>query len=327
MKAIVQRRFGGPEVLTAEDVPTPEPGAGEVRIEVAAAGVHLLDTAIRRGETGGPYPLPELAMTPGREVAGVVDAVGDEGDREWLGRAVVAHLGMASGGYAERAIAPTEALIPLDSGTDPAAAVAMVGTGRTALAVLAEAAITGEDVVIVTGAAGGMGALLVQAARAAGATVVGLAGGARKVALVRSLGADIAVDYRQEGWGERLAAELGDRSATLLLDGVGGSAARTAFELLRPGGRAVLFGYSSGTPLPLSADDLFARGVSATAAIGPRLLSRPGGIHAFAVQAVAELEAGRLTPLVHPPFPLADAAGAHRALEARETAGKVVLVP
>ncbi len=314
-------------MLTAEDVPAPEPRAGQVRIEVAAAGVHLLDTAIRRGETGGPFPLPELPMTPGREVAGVVGAVGDERDRAWLGRPVVAHLGMASGGYAELAIAPVDALIPLDAGTDPAAAVAMVGTGRTALAVLAEAAVTGEDVVIVTGAAGGMGALLVQAARAAGATVVGLAGGARKVALVRSLGADIAVDYRQDGWGERLAAELGDRAATLLLDGVGGSPARTAFELLRPGGRVVLFGYSSGTPLPLSAEDLFARGVSVTAAIGPRLLSRPGGIYAFAVQAVAELEAGRLAPLVHPPFPLADAAGAHRALEARETAGKVVLVP
>lgn len=327
MKAIVQRRFGGPDVLEVEEVPLPEPGPGRVRIDVAAAGVHLLDTAIRRGETGGPFPPPELPVTPGREVAGVVGAVGDERDRDWLGRRVVAHLGMASGGYAEHAVAPVEALIPLQEQTDPAAAVAMVGTGRTALAVLAEAAITADDVVIVTGAAGGLGALLVQAAHAAGATVAGLAGGERKVELVRAQGADVAVDYRQDGWGERIAAELGDRAPTVLLDGVGGTAARTAFELLRPGGRVVLFGYSSGRALPLTAEDLFARGVSATAAIGPRLLSRPGGIHAFAVEAVAQLEAGRLRPLVHPPFPLADAAEAHRALEARETAGKVVLVP
>ena len=138
-------------------------------------------------------------MTPGREVAGTVDAVGDGVDERWLGRPVVAHLGMASGGYAEQAIVPVDALIELRDGTDPTAAVAMVGTGRTALAVLEEAAVTADDVVVVTGAAGGLGALLVQAAHAAGARVVGLAGGDEKLALVRSLGADLAVDYRRDG--------------------------------------------------------------------------------------------------------------------------------
>lgn len=327
MKAVRQRRFGGPEVLELEEVPDLRPGPGTVRVAVAAAGVHLLDTAIRAGEQGGPYPPPQLPMTPGREVAGTVDAVGDGVDGRWLGRPVVAHLGMASGGYAEQAIVPVDALIELRDGTDPTAAVAMVGTGRTALAVLEEAAVTADDVVVVTGAAGGLGVLLVQAAHAAGARVVGLAGGDEKLALVRSLGADLAVDYRRDGWPAQIIDGLGDRPASVLLDGVGGDVGRAAFELVRAGGRVVLFGYTSGTPLPLDAGDLFARGVAVTAAIGPRIFARPGGIRALAVEAVAALEAGRLTPVVHPPFPLADAAGAHAALTGRLTVGKVVLSP
>jgi len=325
MRAVRQHRFGGPDVRALEEVADLRPGPGTVRIDVAAAGVHLLDTTIRSGAGGGPFPPPELPMTPGREVAGRVDALGEGVDVRWLGRPVVAHLGAASGGYAEQAVAPVEALIERREDTDPSAAVAMVGTGRTALAILEEAAVTAGDVVVITGAAGGLGTLLVQATRAAGAFVVGLAGGQAKLALVASLGADVAVDYRVEGWPERVVSELAGRQVNLLLDGVGGDTARAAFELVRPGGRVVLFGYTSGTPLPLDAGDLFAHGVSVTAAIGPRLLSRPGGIHAFAVRAVGELEAGRLVPVVHPPFPLADAAGAHRALTGRATVGKVVL--
>lgn len=135
---------------------------------MAAAGVHVLDLSIRAGLAGGPFPLPDLPMTPGREVAGVVDAVGADVDSGWLGRAVVAHLGQASGGYAAQAVAPVVALIPLADGVDPAEAVAMVGTGRTTLGVLDEAGLTASDVVLITAAAGGIGSLLVQAARHAG---------------------------------------------------------------------------------------------------------------------------------------------------------------
>lgn len=92
MRAIVQRSFGGPETLVVEEVPDLRPGPGQVRIAVAAAGVHLLDTTIREGRDGGPFPLPGLPMTPGREVAGVVDETGPDIDPTWLGRAVVAHL-------------------------------------------------------------------------------------------------------------------------------------------------------------------------------------------------------------------------------------------
>lgn len=326
MRAIRQHHFGGPEVLILEEVADPVPSDGQVRVAVAAAGVHLLDTMIRAGSTSGPLPPPDLPMTPGREVAGVVDAVGDGVDTAWLGRHVTAHLGAASGGYASHAVVAVDALIRLPPDVDPAEAVAMVGTGRTALAILEAAAITSDDVVIVTAAAGGLGTLLVQAATAVGAVVVGTAGGPRKVALVESLGADIAADHRTPGWPDDVRSRLGERSITVALDGVGADIGRSAFELVAPGGRMVLFGYSAGEPMPLDANDLFARGVAVTAAIGPRMFARPGGIHALAEEAVAKLAVHFWRPVVHR-FALADAAEAHRALTSRATTGKVVLIP
>lgn len=326
MRAVRQQRFGDPEVLTVEEVADLSPGAGQVRIAVAAAGVHVLDLSIRAGLAGGPFPLPDLPMTPGREVAGVVDAVGADVDSGWLGRAVVAHLGQASGGYAAQAVAPVVALIPLADGVDPAEAVAMVGTGRTTLGVLDEAGLTASDVVLITAAAGGIGSLLVQAARHAGAFTIGVAGGAAKAALVESLGADLAVDYSSPAWADRVRDELDGRGVSVVLESVGGSIGRQAFDLIRPGGRIVMVGYTSGELIAFDAADLFDRGVSATAAIGPRMFARPGGIQALAERAVADLAGDVWHPLVTC-FPLDQAAEAHAALADRRTTGKVVLVP
>lgn len=212
MHAIRQHAFGPPETLAYEDVPDPVPAPDQVRIAVEAAGVHLIDTSIRRGEAGGPYPLPDLPMTPGREVAGAVDRVGSGAPETWLGRRVVAHLGPASGGYATLAVAPVAALHPVPDGLAPDVAVAMIGTGRTAMGILEVADLTAKDAVLVTAAAGGLGTLLVQAARAAGAAVVGLAGGPAKVERVRANGATGAVDYRVPGWPDAVGAALGDRA-------------------------------------------------------------------------------------------------------------------
>lgn len=206
-------------------------------------------------------------------------------------------------------------------------AVAAIGTGRTPWAVLEVAGLSADDVVVVTAAAGGLGTLFVRAALAAGAEVVGLAGGAAKVDLVRSLGATAAVDYRLPRWPDDVRDALGDRQPTLLLDGVGGAVARAAFDLLAPAGRVVLFGWSSGEALEFTSADLFARGLAATVAVGPRMLQRPGGLRGLETRALAEAAAGRVVPHVGRSFPLAEAAAAHRALEARDTVGKVVLVP
>lgn len=326
MYAIRLHSFGPAENLSYEEVPDPVPGPGQVRIDVAAAGVHFIDTSLRSGSVAGPLPLPELPAIPGREVAGVVAAVGPGVDGVWLGRRVVAHLGVAGAGYAEAAVTAVENLHETPAGVADDIAVAMIGTGRTAMGILDTAQPAADDGVLVMSAAGGLGALLVQAALGAGAFVVGAAGGAAKVDLVRGLGASVAVDYTEPGWTDVVRTALGDRQLTLGLDGVGGELGRDALELLAPGGRLVLYGMSSGRPTPVSGDDFWSRGLTIGLAIGPRLLGRPGGLRPLETRALAAAADGTLVPAVTR-FPLKDAAAAHEALENRSTTGKVVLVP
>ncbi|WP_367137374.1 zinc-binding dehydrogenase [Saccharothrix sp. HUAS TT1] len=318
MHAIRQHEFGPAETLRFEHVPDPEPGAGQVRIAVAAAGVHLLDTSIRRGEHGGPFPLPELPMTPGREVAGVVTALGDGVGAHWSGKRVTAHLGQASGGYAELAVAAADSLHELPDHVSFDAAVAMIGTGRTAVGVLRIAAITADDVVLVTSAAGGLGALFVQEAKALGARVVGAASTA-KLDLVRELGADVVADYTRPGWTEGIGR------VTVVLDGVGGEPGRAALELLAVGGRIVLYGWASGEATRIDTADLYRLGIAATVAVGPRMV-RGTSLRGLEEQSLRALADGRLIPLTTT-FQLSEAAKAHTALEGRATVGKVVLRP
>lgn len=326
MHAIRLHAFGPPGNLRYETVPDPEPAPGQVRIRVAAAGVHLLDTILRAGTSDGPMPPAELPTIPGREVAGTVDALGDGVDRGWLGTRVVTHLGLAPGGYAELAVRDADALHALPDGLAGDVAVAMIGTGRTAVGVLARARLTADDVVLVTAAAGGLGALFVQAARDAGAYVVGAAGGEEKIRRVWELGADAAVDYRDEDWPAHVRATLEGRELTVALDGVGGTLGRQALELLGPGGRLILYGWSSGAATRFDAGDLYRAGLTATVALAPGLLRRPGVLRGLETEALAAAAAGRLRPLLTR-FALRDAAAAHAALEERRTVGKVVLVP
>ena len=324
MHAILQREFGSAETLRYEEVPDPSPGHGKVRVAVAAAGIHLIDTRIRTGARSGPFPVPSLPMIPGREVAGVVDALGPGVSSDWLGKRVVAHLGQASGGYAELAVAPVEALHELPGGLADDVAVAMIGTGRTTLGILDTAALRADDVVLVTAAAGGIGSLVLQEARRIGAVSVGVAGGAVKVEQARRLGATVAADYTAAGWADEVRSALDGRAVTVVLDGVGGALGRSALELLGPGGRLLMFGFASGEPIPLTAMDLFARGLTAGVAIGPGVANRQRDLETRALEAAAT---GRLTPLIGQTFPLAKAADAHAAVESRATMGKTVLKP
>jgi NADPH2:quinone reductase len=328
MHAIRLHAFGPAENLRYEEVATPAPAAGQVRIAVEAAGVHLIDTRLREGLPMGPLPLPELPAIPGREVAGTVEAVGDDADAAWLGRRVVAHLGATgAGGYAERAVVGAGALHEIADHVAAPVAVATIGTGRTALGILEVAGLSAEDTVLIPAAAGGIGALLVQAARRAGAEVVALAGGAGKVRRARDLGATFAVDYLDPEWPRAVRDLLDGSPVSVVLDGVGGATGRAALDLLGPGGRLVVFGWSSGAPTELSTMDVGGRGITVEGALGPRMTTRPGGIRGLEVAALRAVTEGELTPLVGAPFGLADAAAAHAALEARATVGKVVLLP
>ena len=326
MFAVVLHEFGPAENLRYESVTDPKPGPGQVRIAVRAAGVHLLDASLRSGRSGGPGPAPTLPMIGGREVAGVVDEVGADVDASWRGRRVVAHLGMLGAGYAELTVVDVGSLHLLPDGVDDAAAVAMIGTGRTAFAILEQAALSADDVVLVTSAAGGLGVLLVQAALDAGAIVVAAAGGSEKVERVRQLGATIAVDYDHPDWAAEVRRRLEGRPVSVVLDAVGGTRGRSALELLGVDGRYLVYGFSSGQPTPLAVSDLIGLGITASAVIGARLFRRPGGLRDLELAALAALAQGQLVPLLTQ-FPLAEAATAHAALENRQTVGKVVLIP
>ena len=311
MRAIRHHRFGPPDVLVLEEVADPAPAEGQVRVRVQAAGVHLLDTSIRSGESSGPVARPGLPTVPGREVAGTVDAVGEGVPRSWLGRRVVAHLGLAGGGYAEHAVVAADRAYAIPDGLTSEVAVAAIGTGRTAAGILDQVGVDPTDVVVVTAAAGGLGVLLVQAAIAGGARVAGLAGGPAKLELVRGLGAHDAVDYLRDGWITAVP------EATIVFDSVGGAVGRALYEHLAPGGRLVRYGWSSGEQNVY--DD---PGRPVVDVLGPAILANLPRLEREALDAAAD---GSRVPFVTR-FPLAEAAAAHRALQERRTTGKVVLV-
>ncbi|MDV6011612.1 alcohol dehydrogenase catalytic domain-containing protein [Haloechinothrix sp. LS1_15] len=325
MYAIRQHEFGPAEVLRYEEVPEPEPGPGQVRIRMEAAGVHWLDAVIRAGAADRlPFPLPELPIIPGREVAGRIDELGSGVDRAWLGSRVVTHLGLVSGAYAEFAVRELQAVHPLPSGVTSEVAVAMIGAGRIAIGITSLAQVSPDDVVIVTDAGGGVGYLVAQAARNSGAATLALVDGSAAGDRVYRMGVEAVVDCEQPAWQERLREELGPREATIVFDGVGGDVGTATLELLRVGGQFVMHAWRPANgPPELSSDEIYGRGLTASAANGERL-DRRGGSRCLEAHALAEAGAGRLTPALHS-FHLADAAKAHRALEAGETRGTVVL--
>lgn len=313
MHAIRQHAFGPADVLQLEELPDPTPAPGQLRIAVEAAGVHLVDTYIRSGNGPAAFKPPELPMVPGREVAGTVDSIGDGVDADWLGRRVVAHLGPTGrGGYAELVVVDVARTYSIPDGLNALTAVAAIGTGRTAAGILEFAAITADDVVAVTSAAGGLGSLLLQGARNAGARTVGLASGS-KLGIVRGIGADTAIDYRAPDWAATLRAAA--PRITVLLDGVGGDVPRTIHAMLEPGGRMVRF---SGDQ-----DGYDAANRPVVDVLGPPLVARLAEFERAALDAAAD---GSRVPHVGSVFALADAAAAHRALETRAAVGKVVLV-
>ncbi|MGW7278553.1 zinc-binding dehydrogenase [Streptomyces sp. NPDC054844] len=322
MHAVVLHEFGPADNLRYETMPDPVPGAGEVLVSVRAAGVHQIETALREGLPIGP-PLPRLPAVFGGEVAGVVESVGPDVDTAWIGARVVTSHGRP-GGYAELAAADVASLHRIPAGLGYEAAVTMVVTGTTAIGLLDIAELTSDDVVLVTSAAGGIGRLVVQFALSLGATVVGAAGGPAKTAAVRELGADVAVDYNLPDWADTVRDALGRRGVTVVLDGVEGDKGRAAFGLLAEGGRHLSIGAASREEFRPGEAEMKERGVRFTDALA--LLLEGQDAPANETRALAAAADGSLVPAFQT-FPLSQAAAAHAALEARETTGKVVLVP
>ena len=310
MRAVVMREFGPPEVLEPAEVDEVNgvQAPGEVVIEVELANVTFVETQVRAGRPPHPSMLPALPAILGNGVGGTVTG----------GRRVVASLN-GTGGYAERAVVPTARLIEVPDGVDLRDAVALLADGRTALALAGRTGLRAGDTVLVEAAAGGVGTLLVQIARNAGARVVALAGQPRKLAIARDLGADLTVDYSQAGWATQVRDAVGE--VDVVFDGVGGDIGLAAFGLLAPGGRFCPFGMASGNFAPVTAELAEARQVTIRAGAA----ASPEELAGLVRTALAEAAAGRLRPVIGQEFELAAAAAAHAAIEARTAIGKTLL--
>ncbi|WP_280236662.1 quinone oxidoreductase family protein [Nocardia cyriacigeorgica] len=314
MRAVRYHEYGPPEVLRLEEVDDPVPEAGEVLVRAAATGVNYFEVQVRAGVSPDPLGQP-LPHTPGIEVAGTVVAVGSGVAADRIGQRVVGTV--ASGSYAELVRVPDAAVIPLDERLGEHRALALLGQGATAVGVIETAGIGPGDTVLVEAAGGGIGSLLVQLAKRAGARVVAAASESAKRQLAADLGADVTVDYTRPGWVE----EVGPVS--VVLETVGGQTAREAYSLLTaPGARMVIFGTASGQPVEIGSDRLLPVGATL---IPFSLGYRPQGWPELARRAEQLTVRGDLEPVIGAVLPLAEAAKAHRAFEDRTAIGKTIL--
>ncbi|MGW5412868.1 zinc-binding dehydrogenase [Actinomadura geliboluensis] len=312
MRAVWLKEFGGPEVLVPGEASDPVPDEGQALIDVEFVNITFVETQMRSGTGPAPVKL-EPPVIPGNGVGGVVAAVGEGVDAGLVGRRVVSSTG-GSGAYAEKVAVDAEGLFEVPDGLALDDAVALLADGRTATMMVGAAEVRAGERVLVEAAAGGVGTLLVQLAKARGAAVVAAAGGASKAEVAMGLGADEAVDYREPGW----AGKVGP--VDVVFDGVGGDVAREAFTLLRSGGRMVSFGLASGEWASIPEEDAAGRGVTLV-----RPQATPEQLREFTVSALEEAAQGRLRPVIGRRFPLEGAADAHRAIESRSTVGKTLL--
>ncbi|MGA5503236.1 zinc-binding dehydrogenase [Streptomyces umbrinus] len=321
MRAAQVTRFGDPSVLITTDLPDPVPAPGEVLIDVAYADTIFVETQIRSGWGGEYFPVTP-PYVPGGGVAGVVSALGPDVPAQWLGRRVTSFV---TGAYAERAVATASALTPVPDSLDLLDAAALVHDGVTSTGLLELTAVTETDRVLILGASGGMGTLLVQLAHARGARVVGVARGEAKLTLVRDLGADAVVDATSPDWPAQARHALGgpDGAADVILDGVGGQLGASAFPLTANGGRFSAHGAPTGGFALVNPTEAKHRDITLFG-IGDVQFSRTD-LSRLTAYALGEAAAGRLRAVVGEVFSLEEAGAAHRAVEGRELLGKVVL--
>ena len=278
----------------------------------------MLEAQIRGG--WGEYFGVEPPYVPGNGVAGEVVSVGGGVDPGWVGRRVVARTN--GGGYAEQAVVPAEGLIPVPDGLDLPETAALLHDGPTALGLVEGAGMRSGEWALVLAAAGGMGTLLVQLARAPGARVVGATRGEKKLGLVRELGAEAVGDYSEAGWtGQVLETTGGDRP-DVVFDGVGGRVGEEAFGITACGGRFSAHGAASGDFAEIDPQDAERRKVNVTGI--ERVQFAPADARRLAERAMSEAVAGRLRPVVGRTFPLERAADAHAAMKARGGVGKTL---
>ncbi|MET8170486.1 zinc-binding dehydrogenase [Streptomyces sp. NPDC005329] len=308
-------------MLVAGEAPDPEPGEGQVVVDVEAVNGVFIETQIRAGRSPLPLPLPEPPYVPGSGIGGVITEVGPDVDPGLLDRRVMAQTN-GMGELQEKAVVAAAAQVILFPAVlSTADAVALLTDGATALPISRVAAVNPDEWVLVETAAGGLGGLLVQLALNVGAKVIGAVGGDAKLSAVRNAGAQ-AVNHAQPDWTERVRTLTGGEPFDVVFDGAGGEIGTAAAPLVEAGGRFVPTGAASGTYTDVAA--LTARGVSVLGL--QQVMERGLNPHGLATTALQEAAAGRLRPVIGQTFPLERASDAHAAMEARKTIGKTLLL-
>lgn len=323
MRAVIADGAGGPEVLSVAELPDPEAGPGEVVLDVAAAALNRADLLQRQGF----YPPPPGASDViGMECSGTVAAVG-EGVTGWaVGDEACALL--AGGGYAARVAVPAGQLMPVPAGVDLVTAAALPEVACTVWSnVFMIAGLTPHETLLVHGGAGGIGSFAIQLAHQLGATVVTTAGTADKRAACLALGADVAVDYREQDFVEETRRATDGRGADVILDNMGAKYLDRNIDALATEGRLVIIGMQGGTKAELDINKLLRkRGAVIATALRSRPVEEKSAICASVVEHVWPLVAeGLVQPVVHGAMPLEEAAAAHALMESGEHSGKILL--
>ena len=327
MRAWQVKELGEPkDVLKLEEVEDPEPGPGEVVVEVEAAGLNFFDVLLCRGEY---QEHPELPFTPGAEVSGTIAEVGDGVDLE-RGTRVIAAPPLPKGGVAEKVAAPAAgAVFPVSNEMPPRAAAAMHLVYQTAYFGLHRRASLKEgETVLVHAGAGGVGSAAIQLANAAGARVISTAGGARKVEICRDLGAEVAVDYEEESFVDAVKEATGGRGADVIFDPVGGDVFDLSRKCIAFEGRIVVVGFTSGRIADAPTNHALVKNYSVVGLhwglyneVMPELVAETH-------EALFELyKDGNIDPLIFEAFPFEEVPDALELLESRKTYGKLVTEP
>jgi putative PIG3 family NAD(P)H quinone oxidoreductase len=323
MKAITLSGSGGPEVLTWTDVPDPEPGPGEVLVAVVASAVNRVDLLQREGHYAPPPGAPPY---PGLECSGRIVALGSDVAGWAVGDEVCALL--SGGGYAEQVAVPAGQLLPVPKGVsvqDAAALPEVVCTVWSNVFMLA--GLRPEETLLVHGGTSGIGTMAIQLARNVGARVIVTAGSAEKLERSRELGADVAINYRDEDFVEAVRVATDGHGADVILDNMGAKYLARNIAALALNGRLVVIGMQGGSKAELDLGALMGR---RAAVLATSLRARPPEEKAAIVASVREhvwplLESGAVRPVVDRVLPMAYAAEAHRVVEAGEHIGKVLL--
>jgi len=323
VKAITLPQPGGPEALVLDDVPDPMPRPGEVVVEVVAAGVNRADVMQRQGHYDPP---PGSSAYPGLEVSGRIAQLGDGVDGWSVGDEVCALL--TGGGYAEKVTVPVGQLLPVPAGVSLEDAAALPEVACTVWSnIFMTANIQPGEVLLVHGGGSGIGTMAVQLGREVGARVAVTAGSPEKLEVCRELGASILVNYRTDDFEAVVRQATDGHGADVILDTIGAKYLARNVGLLAVNGRLVVIGLQGGRTAEI---DLGAMLAKRCALVATTLRARPAAEKAVIVAAVREhvwplIESGRVRPIVHAAYPLGDAAGAHREMEASTHVGKLLL--